>query len=66
MKTYKQSHVRNISYIESLREIMSNSNGKIEEYLFRGMKVRVLLNSFSSAMYVILWKKIENKLIITI
>jgi hypothetical protein len=62
LKTYKQSNENNITYYESLREIMGNSNNRIGEYLFRGMRVRILLNSVSSGLFVILWKKIESKI----
>ena len=37
---------------------MKNSNSKIKNLL--EYEIRILLNSFSSSLYVLLWKKIEN------
>ena len=66
IKTYKQSHKENISYINCINEIFSNKNNIKNQNsistLFRGFKIRIMINSISSGLYVILWKRIENTL----
>jgi hypothetical protein len=57
LKTYKQSHPSNISYMEIIKEKIIKENG-----YFRGIHGKMIFNCFNSALYLILWKRLDRKL----
>lgn len=55
IKTYKQSHQNNVSYSDAIKNIFVEKKD-----LLRGFKTRIVFNGFNSALYVILWKRLEK------
>jgi hypothetical protein len=62
LKIYKQSNQQRISYSESVKNIVKNEG--FSNLFFRGLKTRLLTNGIQSAVFVILWKNIEELLTI--
>jgi hypothetical protein len=62
LKIYKQSNLESVSYTQSVKNIV-NTEG-IGNLFLRGLKTRLLTNGIQSAIFVILWKNIEEILTI--
>ena len=62
LKIYKQSTPESISYSQSVKNIV-NTEG-VSSLFLRGLKTRLITNSIQSAVFVILWKNIEEILTI--
>ena len=57
LKTYKQTHATNISYIDGIKDIVNKTN--ITNFFIRGLSSRLFIHGIQSSLFVILWKKIE-------
>ena len=59
LKVNKQSHSDNVSYLSSVKNIIKNDG--ISEFLFRGLKTRLLIHGIQNIFFTIIWKNIEKK-----
>jgi hypothetical protein len=62
LKIYKQSNPYSISYSQSVKNIVKSEG--IHNLFFRGLQTRLITNGIQSAVFVILWKNIEEFLTI--
>lgn len=58
IKTYRQSDENNISYNRAIKNILKEKG--LKNYLVRGLTSRILLGGLNSAIFVYLWKRIEE------
>ena len=58
IKTYRQSDENNISYNRAIKNILQEKG--LKNYLVRGLTSRILLGGLNSAIFVFLWKRIEE------
>ena len=58
LKTYKQSNKDNISYRQTVIEIVK-SKGLLNFYV-RGLPSKLLLNGLNSALFLVIWRKLES------
>ena len=60
LKTYRQTNTRQISYLASVKEIVSE--GGVGSLFGRGLKLKIFSNGLQGALFSVLWKWIEKKL----
>lgn len=58
IKTYRQSDENNISYNRAIKNILREKG--LKNYLVRGLTSRILLGGLNSAIFVFLWKRIDE------
>jgi len=60
LKTYRQTNIKEISYYDSVKEIVKKDG--ITSLFGRGLKTKILSNGLQGALFSVLWKIIEKKL----
>jgi len=60
LKTYRQTNIQKISYLESMRVIIKNDG--IQSLFGRGLKTKIISNGIQGALFTVLWKYIESNL----
>lgn len=60
VKVYKQSHSEQLSYMQVVRNVLSESG--IKGLLFRGLETKILANGLQGILFSILWKHFEEVL----
>jgi len=58
LKTNKQTHQTNISYIDSFKDIIKKDG--VLGLMGRGLKTRIITNGIQGSLFVVLWKYIEK------
>ena len=60
LKTYRQTNIKQISYTESIKEIIKKDG--ITSLFGRGLKTKIISNGIQGALFSILWKFIEKNI----
>lgn len=57
LKVYKQSNMNNLNYLSIINNIKAEKG--ISEFIFRGLKTRILIHGIQNICFVVLWKNFE-------
>ena len=60
LKTYRQTNIKQISYLNSIKEIVKNDG--IQSLFGRGLKTKIISNGIQGALFSVLWKIIEKQI----
>jgi hypothetical protein len=60
IKTYRQTNVKEISYLNSIKEIIKVDG--IFSLFGRGLKTKIISNGIQGALFSVLWKFIEKQI----
>ena len=60
LKTYRQTHVDNVSYMDAARQIIEKDG--VIGLFGRGLKTRIITNGAQGLMFSVIWKWLDEKL----